>query len=90
MHDAIIGPFAITFTHDAVEFRTERHEDPTKLTYSECYELFRTLYVRRDAIYKYTHREKPIDPPKSDGKATYTENQESFSIASWDTETELS
>lgn len=90
MHDVIVGPFAITFTRDAVEFRTEQQDEATKLTYSECYELFRTLYLRRDAIYKYTHREKQAEPQKSDGKVTYTENQESFAVASWETDIEPS
>ncbi len=90
MHDVIIGPFAITFTREGVEFCTEQQDNATKLTYSECYELFRTLYLRRDAIYKYTHREKQIEPQESDGKVTYTKNQESFAVASWETETEPS
>lgn len=88
MHDVIVGPFAITFTREGVEFLTEDQKDATKLSYSECYELFRALYMRRDTIYKYTHRENQAEPQKSDGRVTYTNNQESFAVASWDTEAE--
>jgi hypothetical protein len=88
MHDVTIGPFAITFTPDGVEFSTAHPDTATKLSYTECYELFRALYVRRDTIYKYTHRENLTEPQQIDGKATYTENQGSFAVASWETEIE--
>jgi hypothetical protein len=88
MHDVTIGPFAITFTPDGVEFSTAHQDTITKLSYTECYELFRALYVRRDTIYKYTHRENLTEPQQVDGKATYTENQGSFAVASWETEIE--
>ena len=88
MHDVTIGPFAITFTREAVEFRTKDQDDATLLSYTECYELFRALYLRRDTIYKYTHRENQTEPQKSDGQVTYTKNQESFAVASWETEIE--
>src|SRR5262245_28227460 len=88
MHDVTIGPFAITFTREGVEFLTEDQDVATRLSYTECYELFRALYMRRDTIYKYTHREHQAELQKSDGQVTYTKNRESFAVASWETERE--
>lgn len=84
MQDIIVGPFAITFGRDGVEFRTLQPTDHTTLTYTECYDLFRTLYLRRDEIYRSTHGEKTDEASTlSRENITYTVNNESYSIASW-------
>ncbi len=91
MHHAKIGPFAITFTPDGVELHTSQQTDHSVLSYTECYQLLETLYQRREELYRKMFNESYESegaPPQfiDDLRITYTVNDESLAVASWDDE----
>jgi hypothetical protein len=88
MEDMLIGPLAITFGADGVEFRTLQQEESFTLSYTECYKLFEVLYQRREDLYRWMSSEQQTEGPVplhlEEPNITYTVNDESLSVSSWE------
>jgi|SRR5581483_12434565 len=87
MNDLVIGPFRIDFTPDGVSFLTSDTLNVHTLTYAECYQLLATLYQRRDALYRLSHRDGQHTegpPTYVYNDVTYVINDDSISVAGWE------
>ena len=88
MEDTIVGPFGITFGADDVEFRTLQQAESYTLSYTECYKLFEVLYQRREDLYRRMSSEQQTEGPiplhLDEPNITYTVNDESLSVSSWE------
>jgi len=78
----------ITFGADDVEFRMLQQAESYTLSYSECYKLFEVLYQRREDLYRRMSREQQTEGPTplhlEEPNITYTVNDESLSVSSWE------
>jgi hypothetical protein len=88
MEDMIIGPFAITFGAGGVEFRALHQGERYTLSYTECYKLLEVLYQRREDLHRRMSSEQQTEGPTplhvEEPNITYTVNDESLSVSSWE------